>query len=161
MTGLDQSPEPTLQLFMPKKRMARFLILAIVFVAAGTVMLPQNQWLAWTVIGFFGLGVVVFAIQIVRPSVLLLDADGFEPHLLFHRRESRRRWEDCSTFTASDDGPAKLVVYSTTRKDLAALRVVNSALAGGDEAVQAGFGGLNATQLAELMNRYRDTKLNS
>jgi hypothetical protein len=160
MTSPDQSPEPTLRLVMPKKRMVRFLVLAIVFVAAGTVMLPQNPWLAWTAIGFFGLGVVVFAIQIVHPSVLLLDADGFEPHLLVHRRESRRRWEDCSTFTASDDGPAKLVVYSTTRKDLAALRVVNSTLAGGDEAVQAGFGGLNATQLAELMNRYRNTKLN-
>jgi hypothetical protein len=160
MSGLDQSPESTLRLIMPKRRMIRFLVLGVVFVAAGIVMLHQNPWLAWTVIGFFGLGVVVFAIQIVRPSVLLLDADGFEPHVLFHRRESRRLWEDCSTFTASDDGPAKLVVYSTRRRDLAALRVVNSALAGGDEAVQAGFGGLNASQLAELMNRYRDTKLN-
>jgi hypothetical protein len=132
-----------------------------VFVAGGVAMLPQAPWLAWGTIGFCGLGVVVFATQIVRPSVLLLDAGGFEPHVLFHRRESRRQWEECSTFTASDDGPAKLIVYSTTRKDLTALRAVNTALAGGDEAVQAGFGGLNATQLAELMNRYRDSKLNS
>jgi hypothetical protein len=102
-------------------------------------MLPQAPWLAWGTIGFCGLGVVVFATQIVRPSVLLLDAGGFEPHVLFHRRESRRQWEECSTFTASDDGPAKLIVYSTTRKDLTALRAVNTALAGGDEAVQAGF----------------------
>ena len=52
--------------------MVRLLVLAIVFVAAGVVMLPQTPWMAWGTIGFFGLGVVVFAIQIVRPSVLLL-----------------------------------------------------------------------------------------
>ena len=55
MTGLDQSPEPTLRLFMLRKRMVRLLVLAIVFVAAGVVMLPQTPWLAWGTIGFFGL----------------------------------------------------------------------------------------------------------
>jgi hypothetical protein len=161
MAALDLSPEPALRLVMPKRRMVRFLVLSIAFVAAGVVMLPQNPWLAWSAIGFFGLGLVVFAVQIVHSSVLLLDADGFEPHVLLHRRESRTQWEDCIAFTASDGGPAKLVIYSTTRKDLSALRAVNSALAGGDEAVQAGFGGLNATQLAQLMNRYRDRKVNT
>jgi hypothetical protein len=161
MTGADQSPEPTLKLHTPRNRMIRFLVLALVFVAGGVLMLPQNPWLAWIAIGFFGLGVVVFAIEIVRPSVLLLDADGFEPNVLLRRPGSRRQWDECSEFTTSGTGPANLVIYSTTRKDLTALRVTTTTLAGGDEAVQAGFGGLNATQLAQLMNRYRDARLAS
>jgi hypothetical protein len=161
MTEPDHSPEPPLRLYMPRKRMVRYLILSVVFVAAGVVILPQNAWAAWSAIGFFGLGVVVFTVQLVHPSVLLLDDDGFEPHVLLRHRGSRRQWNECSPFAASGTGPAQLVVYSTTRKNLTALRAVNSTLGGGDEGVQAGFGGLNAAELAQLMNRYRDARMNT
>jgi hypothetical protein len=73
----------------------------------------------------------------------------------------RREWAACSPFAASYAGRTKVVVYSTTNPNHAALRKLNTALAGGDEALQAGFGGLSAERLAQVMNEHRNAKLAS
>ena len=115
--------------------------------AIGIILLPHNPWVAWAGIVFFGLGDIVFVIQVIRPSLLVLDADGFQSRVLFRRSGYKRKWVDCSVFTPTSMGATKLVTYSTAT--------------GGNEAVQTGYGGLSADQLADLMNRYRDEKRTS
>jgi hypothetical protein len=62
---------------MSRKRMVLLLTLSAAFVAAGILLLPTGPVIGWAAIVFFGFGMIVFVIQLVRPSRLILDADGF------------------------------------------------------------------------------------
>jgi len=134
---------------MSRWRSVRFLVISLAFVAGGIIILYRNPWVAWesiavgwATIAFFGFGVIVFAIQVIHPSVLVMDAEGFEARFSFQRKDHRRSWQECSAFSTMTTGATKLVVYT--------------AKTGGDGAVQVGYGGLSADELAALMNRYRD-----
>jgi hypothetical protein len=157
----DPTPDDLapMTLAMSRKRTIVFLVIALAFVTVGFSILPSRPVLGWVDFVFFGLGVIIFALQLAVPSVLTLDAEGFQSRVLFQRKGLKRSWAECSEFRASPAGASRLVVYSTLHRDHATLRRVNLGIAGGDEGIQSGFGGLNAAQLAQLLNRYRDAKL--
>lgn len=161
MSDSSSGVRSPLRLNMPRRRAVRLLVLVGAFVAVGIVIVPQSPWVGWSAIAFFGLGVVLFAVQLARPTYLVLDESGFQLQAPFQRSAMQRAWEECSRFTAQHIGGTIMVIYSSARDDHVPVRKATQVIAGGDEGVQAGFGGLSADQLAELMNRYRDAKLAS
>lgn len=129
---------------MPRKRWVRYVLLGLVFVAAGVVIVSSNPIIGWACIAFFGFGTLVLAMQLVRPSVLVLDGSGFSTRVLLQQRPRERMWRDCGPFSEWTEYRTELVMFTVTRR-------------GGlsDKSIQAGYGGLNAHDLAALMNRYR------
>jgi hypothetical protein len=136
-------------LVLSQTRTVRFLLLGAVFVAIGTLMIARGNVFGWVTVVFFGLGLLGFAIRLIKPPTLELDPDGFTLHGNFSR-ERRRSWAECGAFAAS----RTFVVYSTSLTSKPRWRRVNRALAGDDESIPVGFGDLSATELANLMNRH-------
>ncbi len=63
-------------------RMVVLILIAAVFVAGGVLMVahpskPDDAMWGWAVVGFFGLGGLVFAYHLIWPARLTLDQTGF------------------------------------------------------------------------------------
>jgi hypothetical protein len=155
MPESDEALMPTRTLRMPRNRTLVLLLGACAFVAAGVLILPTSPVTGWVAIAFFGIGVIVFVSEVVRPSSLTLDADGFSSRQNFGRNV-QRRWDECGPFRAFASSGAKLLFYSTPHAHETSVRRFNTTLAGGDEALRAGYGGVDANALAHLLNQYRD-----
>ncbi len=74
---------------------------SLAFVAAGAFIQsrsPTIEPMAWLCMVFFGLGVVVAIVQLVRPQRLLLDNEGFTLVGGMVRRPRKERWADVRGF---------------------------------------------------------------
>ncbi len=71
----------------PKKSQAIGLFfLCVIFVAIGIRMGVTGEWIGYLIAGFFGLGVVVFIVQLIPGSAYLrLDPEGFTFCSLYRR----------------------------------------------------------------------------
>ena len=73
------------------------LLLSLVFVAGGIWLSQTGDWMGHFIYGFFGLGVIVFTIQLLpNSSYLKLKEDGFEFSALFRRHYVK--WNDIKHF---------------------------------------------------------------
>jgi hypothetical protein len=155
----------------------RLFVTSLVFVAAGAVIVISDQrhaadavassgqppWIGWFGIAFFGLGALIFGIQLIWPNSLTLDEHGYTLRIRADRRVFSRRWDECGPFTTAPAGsfgaPVRVVVYKAAHSASSQLGRLNLDLTSGhgNEALPASrFGGLNADDLAALLNRYRD-----
>ncbi|MDQ8205777.1 STM3941 family protein [Pelagicoccus sp. SDUM812003] len=84
--------------FYPSKtKHALLLLVSITFVAGGIWLAKNGDWMGHIAYVFFGLGVVVFTIQLLpNSSYLKLKEDGFEFSALFRRHYVK--WNDIKHF---------------------------------------------------------------
>lgn len=111
---------------------------------------PFGGLLVSVVSGLFSLA---FALQVVFPYRLELDAEGFTTWAFW--KKSRTRWVDSSEFRVARPFGAVVFEDRGYRPHLG-LRAFNRWFLGGDFVVGAGrYGGLASRDLAQLMNTYR------
>lgn len=88
MQPAASAPEPeelSVTIVQSRGKAGRYAVLAAVFVAAGVWLYRQgssDQTWAILSIAFFGLGLVVFLAQLIRPGTLVLDARGITQAVL-------------------------------------------------------------------------------
>jgi len=137
-----------------------FTLLALVFVAVGILLVSQGNWAGWLSIVFFGLGILVFASELVSPSILTVDQDGFTSRPAWPGRSARTEWTECGVFRTLDStgglGRQNMVLYTTAAGRGSRLGQANRQLVGGSDALRAGYAGLSAVELASLLNQYRN-----
>lgn len=147
-------------LVMPRRRSVVTLVGALVFASAGVYWITIGFLPGWIVVAGSGYVALLSVAELVRPSTLYLDPDGFVVTRPLGRRTLRHTWAECSGFTAwapTATGRKTAVIYSTDSNDRLLRRAASALLAGGDEMISAGFGRLPAPQLAQLLNEYRDS----
>jgi hypothetical protein len=80
------------------------LAVSLGFTATGVGMAADGLWMGWLAAGFFGLGAVVFTVQLLPGSAYLrLGPDGFVVCSLF--RSSACRWSDLARFGSVPSAP--------------------------------------------------------
>lgn len=157
---------------MSRRVNVRLLLIAVAFVAVSGWLAfdsgstrPASEVIGWISLVFFGACLIAILWMLVSPPRLALSATGFRLAGNLWHRPTERVWIECGEFRARRIGAGlgrpNLVVYRTTRTDKRPLRSVNRAIVGGDESLVAGFDGLSAGELAELLNRYRSAAVSS
>lgn len=148
-------PLPPRSLTMSRRRSTLLLLLCLTFVAVGAVVLfAAGEAAGLLAMIFFGIGALVILGQVVRPDRLDLTAQGMTLHpSLLGRRTTRHAWASCSPFRVID-----------VRTTLVGYSFVEATDPSGQPrtrtgALQPGFDGLTAQELAALLNAYRDTAL--
>jgi hypothetical protein len=119
---------------------------------------------AWPVSIFFGIGTLLFVLQLVPGAgSLTLDADGFETRLFYFFR-NRSRWKNVAHIKVATpalplaSAKVKFVWFNDSRWNGRWFTPKESSVSGYD----AGLGdtyGLSAEALADLMNRWREQAL--
>jgi hypothetical protein len=134
------------------------LLVSAVFVVVGVFMVRAGQWVGWLPIVFFGLGMAVFALQLLpNSSYLRVGPDGFTMCTLF--RAHSCRWGDVGTFKIGWVGTKEMVVFnfSPQYRGPRHLARLNVNIVGAEAAVAAGgTWNVRMDQLADLLNRYRE-----
>jgi hypothetical protein len=146
---------------MSRKRELLPLAATIIALAYGVLVLRAAPTVGLAFMFLAGIAIFIVAVRIVRPTTLTLDADGFTQRTPFRRAALVMTWQGSSAFSEVQVRAAYMIVYKTTQQHPTALRSARAALAGGDEKVRLGFGGLSGAELAQLMNRYREAELAS
>ena len=144
----------------PKKiSIVGLLITCAIFVAIGVWMAISGLWVGWLCIGFFGIGLPVFIVQLFPESTYLrLDADGFTYCSLFRRRFVS--WEvikQIYVVTLRQDGAnvQEIVGYDYVDDyDHSRIGLAVSKAMGMSEGVLPDTYGKKAEALAALMNDY-------
>ncbi len=155
----DRQAPPTRVFVASRARLARFLLLALIFVAGGVLLGLTGSPTGWLGVAFFGLGAVVFSLQLIRPGRLELSAQGFQA-TTWPRRPVRRTWVECGPFRPWKFRGTSLVVYPTSRTDRRWLRSANRFLTrGADGSIQANYRGISPLELVALMNDYQQWAL--
>ena len=122
---------------------AVLLLASLAFVLAGAVIFfnaPGGRVAGAVVVVIFGIGALWAVYQLVVPAVLVLDSDGYTVETLGLRRT--RRWSDIESFTAISMGRTSVV--SANGRD------------GKDRGVLPYNFGMSSSDLADLMNRWRE-----
>jgi hypothetical protein len=137
---------------------ALLLLVSAGFVAIGALMLKdpkQSAAIAYLVMGFFGLGIPLFAWRFIRPDTIRLAPDGITWRSIF--RSGHWKWEDVRGFRpykpsaksiskhVGFDFAANYQAQAQARQAAKALTGVEGSLGGGWE--------MSAADLADLLNR--------
>jgi hypothetical protein len=135
---------------------------SLVFVAGGLWMVQDpSKAGGWFVLLFFGACAVVFAIMLVRPQVLILDASGFMVSGGLVRSPRKVLWRDVRGFHVYRlPKGGKMIGYflePSVRKDTAMAKI-NRGL-GADGALPKGWPG-SPEKMVEDLNAYRLWALN-
>lgn len=156
MTALPRLP---VTLYPSRWRHALLLVVSAGFVAMGVFLLGKGEdWVAWACIGFFGLGVLAFAANLLPgASSLRLDGDDFTIRSLF--RERRIAWQDVTGFRPVRIGTNQFVGfdYLPGVSERLRLRRLNSGVAGIEDMLPDRYG-MRGEALADLMNTVRDAR---
>jgi len=142
-------------LYPNKFKSILWLLVTLVFTVGGIFMILDGENMGWLVVSFFGLGIPVFILNLLpKAAYLKLDTDGFETCTMF--KKTRYRWEDVHSFTTGRIHSNKMVMYNFSEKfqKQKTMRKISSGLAGSEAALQDTYG-LKATELAALMNDYK------
>jgi len=142
-------------LYPNKLKSILFLILTLVFVIIGIYMLTDGEKMGWLVTVFFGLGMIVFIVNLFpQASYLKLDKEGFETCSLF--KKHRYSWSEIGHFGVGKISNNKMVMFNFSKEYQRArkIRKVSSIISGAEGALHDNFG-LKAEELAELMNAYK------
>jgi len=131
-----------------------YLFVCLLFVVIG-VSIFKGALIDWFGIGFFGLGCIVFVLQLVpNASYLRLTPEGFTMCSLF--RSHSYRWTETKTFAARYVSHMKTVVfnYSPSYTKQIAMRKMNKKLFGVESCLPDTYG-MSAEELADLMNKWK------
>ncbi|MEQ1782846.1 MAG: hypothetical protein ABMA14_15885 [Hyphomonadaceae bacterium] len=131
-------------------------LISLSFVAIAAWLGPdKDPMVFWGAGGFFLLcGLVAAPLMFGVGSNLALDREGFTCRTLF--RSFRRTWRECTAFYPVSMGLRKFVGFSTEQDEAAHpnLAAANRKMIGATGILPDTFG-LDAGELADLMNRYR------
>ncbi|QDT09442.1 DUF2244 domain-containing protein [Planctomycetes bacterium K23_9] len=139
------------------KKWAFVFGVGILFCCGGVLLVIQQPGLmSWLVLAFFGLVAAVgLAMILSRRAHLTLHADRFEQSVL--GRRFRYQWNEVSEFFVWKHQYNSLVCFDVA-KDKSVLGRMNRGLSGASGSLSDTFG-IDAEDLAELMNRFRDRSL--
>lgn len=140
------------------------LLLSCAFVAIGLNMVFDGNTVGWLIISwlsivFFGLGALVFIVQLLpNAAYLQLDQEGFTVCSLF--RSSSYRWSDVDTFEVTLIGLNRMVVFnfSESYHQALSMRQIATAISGYEGALPDSYS-LSVPALAALLNEYRNEAL--
>jgi Bacterial PH domain len=177
----DSAPREPLVLGTRTRRTLYHFAGCLAFALGGIVLIINgNAIVGWLGLIFFGLGSIVFLVNLVtRATQLRLDADGFTVRALY--RSQSWRWSDIGEFsvgpvgrlrgrlslplfvaTGTDVEGIKMVVwtYSPSHSEPPNLRRrVQAALEGTSNDSLPDTFGMSASDLADLMNQWKKDAL--
>jgi hypothetical protein len=131
------------------------LVGSLAFVALGLWLVDDNPVIGYVHIAFFGLGAVVFLVQLhPKSSFLEVSSTGFRVAALF--REHFEPWSDVTSFKTCRIGLHTMVGWNYTQSysKHGRLRTANIALAGVEAALPDTYG-MKAELLAEFLEHNR------
>ena len=128
------------------------LLGASAFVALGLLMRHEHALMGWLSVGFFGLGIPVAILMLVRPGLLYLrlDPNGFEMGSPI--KKYRVRWQDVEGFELGSISGTKLIAihYRETYLEQRLLRGVAGSLTGMEAAIPNNYDAPQAVVLEAL-----------
>jgi hypothetical protein len=142
-----------LRLQSKRGRALVLLVVAVLFVAGGVYVLPVSPVKGYSAIVFFGLGAIVFAVNLLPgSSYLLLEQGGFTICNVF--RKTFYSWSDVAEFLPVDVGSKTMVGLRFNERHKANVvgRKLATFLAGVDGALPDTYG-QEAQDLASLLNK--------
>jgi hypothetical protein len=122
------------------------------------MILRGEGWRGWFCFLFFGLCSIIFALQLTPQSTgVRLTADGFVMRSLF-RQAPMVRWNAVSTFRVRRVPPSmiEMVIYDEPNAPRTRLRRLSRLLADGEAGLLPDDCGMNAEELAALLNAWRE-----
>ncbi|AXQ30872.1 hypothetical protein D0B54_20260 [Solimonas sp. K1W22B-7] len=130
------------------------LFASLIFVFLGVMSLEDHPILAWSGIGFFGLGIPVGLIFLVRPPELRLDSQGFQMVSLF--KPAVFTWAEVEGFYMTETSGTKMIgiVFSPDCEKLRRSRRWTEAFTGVAGAVPDMYT-RPASEICELLNEWR------
>ncbi len=135
--------------------MGLFLALCVAFTIIGGLMVYNHRPAGWFVAIVFGLGSIVFVVQLwPNSSYLLLEADGFTVRSLY--RSHKYGWADVDYFAVTRIGVNKMVAFdfaSDYEKGRRARRMAVG-ISGYEGALPDRYG-MRPEQLADLLNEWK------
>jgi hypothetical protein len=144
-----------------RRNSALMLLIAAAFIAIGALMLrdpKQSATVSWLIMIFFGAGIPLFALRLIRPDALTLAPDGIT--LRNSLRTTNFSWADVQNFRAYR--PTSMTISKHLGFDFTdSYRAMHGGaygLAKTLTGVEGSFGGgweIGATDLAELLNEAR------
>jgi len=132
-----------------------FLLLTLGFTIGGVWMALDGEKMGWFISIFFGLGMLVFLINLSpQASYLKLNKEGFEVCSLF--RKHKYHWNEVRDFGVGSISGNKMVMFNFSEeyKKAKKVRKISSTIAGAEGGLHDTFG-LKAEELADLMNEYK------
>ncbi len=139
-----------------RRKMGALLTASAVFVVVGVWLFPREPLAGGLCIAFFGLGAVIFAVNMhPRSSFLTLTSDGFTFASLF--RKHFVAWSDVQSFSVARIGLNKMVCwnYSPEYRGHSKLRRFNTGVSG----IEAGLPdtyGMEPQALCRLLSDLRE-----
>ena len=139
---------------MSRRRSALILAIALIFATIGLAMFAEAEWVALLAFILAAAGLIASAMELVTPSQLRLDSTGFTAWRPVRPHEAKTDWTDCDHLD---------LVQISNRQRLVSYNVPKPARPGRDDEpriatryLAAGYDGLTAAQLADLLNGYRE-----
>jgi len=142
-----------------------YLLISCAFVFIGFIVIDENALLRWSSISFFGLGVIVFIIQLIPDSTYLrLTRDGFEVRSLY--KSNFTKWDEIKSFRAGSltvptytnlgtfISTNKKMVFYDYKKSHKKYRIGKSL--SGRQAALPDLYGMKVDELAKLMNKWKN-----
>jgi len=129
---------------------------SLLFVVSGIFMADDDPIIGWLAISFFGIGLLVFIVQLIPGSTeLTLTEEGFVMTSLFRKRTTK--WSDVESFKIGYLGRSKTIMFDfveghnrqTTGK------LISKALSGSHGALPITYG-LKATELLQILNEWKN-----
>jgi hypothetical protein len=132
----------------------------VALAAVGVLMIREDMAAGWVCLVLFGAGTSVFLVLLIRPNRLEINATGIAVDPAF-RRSWSADWSQCGPFRVYDVGEGwgskKLIVFNCAVPTGQGRRVrrFNRMMGAGDAWLSDTYG-MRASELAALLNSYRD-----
>ncbi|MCF2873404.1 MULTISPECIES: STM3941 family protein [Tenacibaculum] len=131
------------------------IIICTAFVIIGISMLEKQSLVAWLQIMFFGLGIVVFFIQLLpNSSYLKLNNEGFEVRSLY--RSTFTKWTDVTSFKLGKLHNSRMILfdYSDQHKKWKNVKKLSKLIANNEGGIQTSYK-IPSSELVEILNQYK------
>jgi len=145
------------QILRPKTTKTILLgIVCLAFTVGGIIITDEDNLKGWLIASFFGLGLIVFIIQLIPGSTqLTLTKDGFIMTSLF--RSHITKWPDVKAFKIDYLGRNKAVMFdyvdNHTKHEIG--KIIAKSLSDSHGALPSNYG-LKVTELLSLMNDWKN-----
>jgi hypothetical protein len=153
----DHADSEKLVLHAGKLRNLGFLALSLVFCAGSVWLLSRGKVIGWLPLVVFGLGVVLFAINLLpSASMLVLTRDGFAITAVFRKRELTP-WSHVAHFGIAQVSLNRMLGWDYVPEHRPAGKAPDIAKAGtGFEAALPDTYGMKVQDLVYLMEDWRN-----
>lgn len=138
----------------PRVKLAALLLVCLAFVTGGVWMLSEGESWGWLAVGFFGVGVLAFALMIVTGVGVSLDRDGFTVRTPLRR--TRYAWKQVSTFSTARMRSTRFIVFDDLSRKSGWVSAVNRELVGGNRSIPASIISGSLDDACALLNAFRE-----